>query len=55
MPYAENPEKPTATVYPYTPIQVVMAVIAKHGGPSHEMDGWEWTQPGVPAPAPNVD
>jgi len=30
--YAEDVDCPTDTVYPYTPITVVEAVIAKHGG-----------------------
>jgi hypothetical protein len=32
MEYVENEEKPTNTVYPYVPVQVVTNVIAKHGG-----------------------
>ena len=30
--YAEMPEHPTDTVYPYTPIELIDAVIKKHGG-----------------------
>lgn len=32
MAYAENNEAYTDTVYPYTPIEIVLAVINKHGG-----------------------
>lgn len=33
MPYIECPgEKPTKSVYPYTPVEVIERVIAKHGG-----------------------
>lgn len=32
MPYAEDAEKPTKTVYAYVPVEVVDAVIQKHGG-----------------------
>ena len=32
MEYAEEPEKPTQTVYGYVPVQVVTNVLAKHGG-----------------------
>ncbi len=32
MPYAEDREKPTETVYPYTPIKIVEKLIEKHGG-----------------------
>ena len=32
MEYCENEEKPTDTVYPYVPVQVVTNVIARHGG-----------------------
>lgn len=32
MPYAEEPNRPTETVYGYVPIDVVEAVIEKHGG-----------------------
>jgi|TARA_R110000824_G_scaffold6070_4_gene27924 hypothetical protein len=32
MEYAEEPDKPTQTVYAYVPVQVVTNVIAKHGG-----------------------
>lgn len=30
--YAENLENPTNTVYPYVPVEVIEAVIEKHGG-----------------------
>lgn len=32
MPYAEEPVSPTETVYGWVPIQVVSAIIEKHGG-----------------------
>ena len=32
MEYAEEPDKPTQTVYGYVPVQVVTNVLAKHGG-----------------------
>lgn len=32
MLYAEHPLSPTATVYPYVPVEIVDAVIAAHGG-----------------------
>ena len=32
MPYAENPNDPTKTVYGYVPIEVAEEVIKKHGG-----------------------
>ncbi len=32
MPWAENQEAPTETVYGYVPVSVVTNVIAKHGG-----------------------
>ena len=32
MPYCEEPECPTETVYGYVPSHVVTTVIAKHGG-----------------------
>ena len=32
MEYAENPDAPTDTVYGYVPVEVVEAVINKHGG-----------------------
>lgn len=32
MPYAEDPETPTRTVYAYVPVHIVDAVIAAHGG-----------------------
>ena len=33
MPYAEEPDKPTDTVYGYVPVSVVAQVIIDHGGP----------------------
>ena len=30
--YAEDPEEPCGTVYPYVPAPIVSLVIAKHGG-----------------------
>ena len=30
--YAEEPEYPTTTVYPYTPTELIEQVILKHGG-----------------------
>lgn len=30
--YAENPESPTNTVYPYVPAKLTHLLIAKHGG-----------------------
>ena len=30
--YAEDPERPTGTVYPYVPAKLVLEVIEKHGG-----------------------
>jgi hypothetical protein len=32
MPYAEDADHPTDTVYGYVPVQVLVDVIAKHGG-----------------------
>lgn len=32
MPYAEDWKKPTETVYPYVPVEVIERVIEKHGG-----------------------
>lgn len=32
IPYAEDEERPTDTVYPYTPAEVVQNVVDKHGG-----------------------
>jgi hypothetical protein len=32
MPYVEDAERPTETVYGYVPVSVIEAVIAKHGG-----------------------
>ena len=32
MPYAEDPERPTETVYGWVPASIVATVIAKHGG-----------------------
>ena len=30
--YAEDPDQPTETVYPQVPLELVLALIAKHGG-----------------------
>lgn len=32
MPYAESPEDPTGTVYGHVPVEIVEAVVDKHGG-----------------------
>lgn len=32
MPYAEDRERPTDTVYGYVPVEIVECVIEKHGG-----------------------
>lgn len=32
MPYAENPDDPTGTVYGWVPVRVLIEVIEKHGG-----------------------
>jgi len=32
MEYAESPDNPTGTVYPWVPIDVIEKVIEKHGG-----------------------
>lgn len=32
IPWAENPAKPTQTVYGYVPTEIVLEVILKHGG-----------------------
>jgi len=32
MPYADESDRPTDTIYPYVPVEVVDAVIEKHGG-----------------------
>jgi len=32
MPWAEDNSKPTDTVYPYVPVDIVTNVIVKHGG-----------------------
>lgn len=34
MPYADEPESPTQTVYGYVPVEIVEAVIKAHGGSS---------------------
>jgi hypothetical protein len=36
MEYAEQPEKPTDTVYAYVPVELVEQLIALHGGPNAE-------------------
>jgi hypothetical protein len=45
MPYAEDGQKPTLTVYPYVPMEVIEQVIQAHGGmvegelpPGHRLD-----------------
>jgi hypothetical protein len=30
--YAEDPSKPTDTVYPWVPLETVLTLLAKHGG-----------------------
>ena len=45
MQFAEDPDKPTETVYPYVPSEMVYLVIAKHGG----MVGGELPK-GIPCP-----
>ena len=45
MPYVENPENPTETVYPYVPLEVVAAAIDRKGGIDFErttLDLIEW-------------
>lgn len=32
MPYAEDPETPTESVYAYVPVEVIEQIIEKHGG-----------------------
>lgn len=32
IPYAETPDKPTETIYAYVPFNLVLDVIAEHGG-----------------------
>ena len=32
MGHAEDADKPTGTVYPYVPVQIILDVIEKHGG-----------------------
>ena len=44
IPYAEEPDQPTETVYGYVPAQVVVDVIAKHGGLDLTMLGKEQDQ-----------
>lgn len=36
MEYAEQPEKPTDTVYGYVPVELVQELIDLHGGPDEE-------------------
>lgn len=38
MTYAEDPDSPTETVYPYTPIELVEKLIALHGGMATKED-----------------
>lgn len=40
---------PVESVYPYVPVDVVQAIIVKHGGVHSDMAGTEWDQPGLPA------
>lgn len=52
LPYAEEPDKPTETVYGYVPISFVADIIEQHGG-SEQIDA-EWedraaTQSDTPA------
>jgi hypothetical protein len=30
--YAEDPDEPTETIYPYVPVEIVVKLIEKHGG-----------------------
>ena len=32
MDYAEDPDHPTETVYGYVPVEIVIAIIERHGG-----------------------
>ena len=32
MPYAEDPDNPTGTVYSYVPVKLVETIVAAHGG-----------------------
>jgi hypothetical protein len=32
MPYAEDPERPLDTVYRYVPLEIIEALVEKHGG-----------------------
>jgi len=38
MPFAEQEEHPTDTVYGYVPVSIVDEVIAKHGGFKSEIE-----------------
>ena len=38
MEYCENPDNPTDTVYAYVPVEVVDAIIIKHGGIKEEQN-----------------
>jgi hypothetical protein len=33
MPFAEEPEEPTKTVYGWVPVEIVNIIVAQHGGP----------------------
>jgi hypothetical protein len=44
--YAEEPEKPIDTVYPYVPIEVVDGLLEKHGGINESYSGLH-----LPAPS----
>jgi hypothetical protein len=32
MPWCEDGTKPTATIYAFVPIEIIMAIVKKHGG-----------------------
>ena len=38
-PYAEDPDSPCDTVYGYVPKAIIVALIQKHGGLVHELEG----------------
>lgn len=38
MPYAEDPDNPTATVYGYVPVEIIEEIISECGGIE-----WTWT------------
>jgi hypothetical protein len=41
MEYAEDSDRPTTTVYPYVPIELVEAVLEAHGGVDWTATVWE--------------